>query len=247
MLSSFVCYMYLVICSVQYCVIKNCTVPGRHSFYSPDPNLAPSPFPPRHGTNDRQDTRKAERYVPRTHECPRHDLTHRNTFISHWLSIIKIFLRPVAPGIAVGDNKGRALTPLPKKFKPSHRKGLQKKGNSFVKGVIREVVGFSPYERRVLELLRNNKDKKARKLTKKRVRISPSSNVSPRAEMSRSLVLFSGRNASWKNSQASWRRADVQRTKRLSSPLCLCIPSHHRHQQCTLQPCQRSRDLDRLV
>lgn len=39
----------------------------------------------------------------------------------------------------------------------------------FVKNVIREVAGFSPYEKRVMELLRNSKDKKARKLTKKRV------------------------------------------------------------------------------
>jgi len=35
--------------------------------------------------------------------------------------------------------------------------------------VIREVAGFSAYERRVLELLRNSKDKRARKLTKKRL------------------------------------------------------------------------------
>lgn len=40
---------------------------------------------------------------------------------------------------------------------------------TFVKSIIREVAGFSPYEKRVMELLRNSKDKKARKLTKKRV------------------------------------------------------------------------------
>lgn len=40
---------------------------------------------------------------------------------------------------------------------------------TFVKSVIREVAGFAPYEKRVMELLRNSKDKKARKLTKKRV------------------------------------------------------------------------------
>ncbi|KAG8865235.1 hypothetical protein FRB96_000125 [Tulasnella sp. 330] len=72
-------------------------------------------------------------------------------------------------GLRVGENKGCALTPLPKKLKPSHRKGIQKKGNAFVKNVIREVVGFAPYEKRIMELLRNNKDKKARKLTKKRL------------------------------------------------------------------------------
>jgi large subunit ribosomal protein L36e len=36
--------------------------------------------------------------------------------------------------------------------------------------LIREVVGFAPYERRVMELLKNSKDKRARKLAKRRVR-----------------------------------------------------------------------------
>ncbi|CAG8766155.1 11927_t:CDS:2, partial [Acaulospora colombiana] len=53
--------------------------------------------------------------------------------------------------------------------RPAHRKGKLSERNKFVRSVVREVVGFSPYERRVLELLRNGKDKKARKLTKKRL------------------------------------------------------------------------------
>jgi hypothetical protein len=32
------------------------------------------------------------------------------------------------------------------------------------------VAGFAPYEKRVMEFLRNGKDKRARKLAKKRVR-----------------------------------------------------------------------------
>lgn len=36
--------------------------------------------------------------------------------------------------------------------------------------VVKEVAGLAPYERRVIELLRNSKDKRARKLAKKRVR-----------------------------------------------------------------------------
>jgi hypothetical protein len=35
--------------------------------------------------------------------------------------------------------------------------------------VVKEVAGLAPYERRVIELLRNSKDKRARKLAKKRV------------------------------------------------------------------------------
>lgn len=39
--------------------------------------------------------------------------------------------------------------------------------------IVKEVAGLAPYERRVIELLRNSKDKRARKLAKKRVRFLP--------------------------------------------------------------------------
>jgi large subunit ribosomal protein L36e len=39
----------------------------------------------------------------------------------------------------------------------------------FVRSLIREVAGFAPYEKRVMELLKNSKDKKARKMAKKRL------------------------------------------------------------------------------
>ncbi|KAI5833825.1 ribosomal protein L36e [Schizophyllum fasciatum] len=65
--------------------------------------------------------------------------------------------------------RGHPTTPIEKKAKPSHMKGRLSEKNKFVRSVIREVAGFSPYERRVMELLRNSKDKKARKLTKKRL------------------------------------------------------------------------------
>jgi hypothetical protein len=38
-----------------------------------------------------------------------------------------------------------------------------------VRSLIREVSGFAPYEKHVMELLKNSKDKKARKLAKKRL------------------------------------------------------------------------------
>lgn len=38
-----------------------------------------------------------------------------------------------------------------------------------MRDLIREVAGLAPYERRVIELLRNSKDKRARKLAKKRL------------------------------------------------------------------------------
>ncbi|KZP32987.1 ribosomal protein L36e [Athelia psychrophila] len=68
-----------------------------------------------------------------------------------------------------GPNHGHPTTPIPKAVRPSQRKGIQSTKTKFVRAIIREVAGFSPYERRVMELLRNSKDKKARKLTKKRL------------------------------------------------------------------------------
>ncbi|KAI0677573.1 ribosomal protein L36e [Trametes maxima] len=68
-----------------------------------------------------------------------------------------------------GLNKGHPTTPIPKTVRPSQRKGIQSQRTKFVRSVVREVAGFSPYERRVMELLRNSKDKKARKFTKKRL------------------------------------------------------------------------------
>ncbi|KAJ4001107.1 60S ribosomal protein L36 [Lentinula boryana] len=71
--------------------------------------------------------------------------------------------------LRVGLNKGHPTTPIPKTVRPSQRRGIQSTKTKFVRSVIREVAGFSAYERRVMELLRNSKDKKARKLTKKRL------------------------------------------------------------------------------
>ncbi|GAA5898287.1 hypothetical protein JCM6882_000121 [Rhodosporidiobolus microsporus] len=68
-----------------------------------------------------------------------------------------------------GLNKGHPTTVIAKVNKPSNRKGKQSARSAFVKSVVREVAGFAPYERRVMELIRNSKDKKARKLTKKRL------------------------------------------------------------------------------
>ncbi|KAG6811316.1 hypothetical protein H0H92_008028 [Tricholoma furcatifolium] len=71
--------------------------------------------------------------------------------------------------IRSGLNKGHPTTAIAKVARPSQRKGIQSTKTKFVRSVVREVAGFSPYERRVMELLRNSKDKKARKLTKKRL------------------------------------------------------------------------------
>jgi large subunit ribosomal protein L36e len=80
-------------------------------------------------------------------------------------------------GLAVGLNKGHVVEQNTMKLKPVNRKGvfcclIQKalgKRTKFVRDLVREVVGLCPYEKRVIELLKNSKDKRARKLAKKRV------------------------------------------------------------------------------
>lgn len=56
-----------------------------------------------------------------------------------------------------GLNSGHPTTPIAKAARPSQRKGVQSTKTKFVRSVIREVAGFSAYERRVMELLRNSK------------------------------------------------------------------------------------------
>ena len=43
------------------------------------------------------------------------------------------------------------------------------KRSKFIRDVVREVAGFAPYEKRIMELLRIAKDKRALKFAKKRV------------------------------------------------------------------------------
>ncbi|KFY18963.1 hypothetical protein V491_04643 [Pseudogymnoascus sp. VKM F-3775] len=72
-------------------------------------------------------------------------------------------------GIAVGPNKGHKTEPRAVRAKPSKTKGHLSKRTAFVREIVKEVSGLAPYERRVIELLRNSKDKRARKLAKKRL------------------------------------------------------------------------------
>ena len=73
-------------------------------------------------------------------------------------------------GIAKGIEKGHLTTKnTQQRARPSQLKGKQSKRSLLVKQLIREVVGFAPYEKRVMELLKNSKDKRARKLCKRRL------------------------------------------------------------------------------
>jgi len=72
-------------------------------------------------------------------------------------------------GLIVGLNKGHKVTPRELRPKPSRRKGASTHRVKFIRDIIREVAGYAPYEKRVMELLKNSKDKRARKLAKKRL------------------------------------------------------------------------------
>ncbi|RWR72195.1 Ribosomal protein L36e [Cinnamomum micranthum f. kanehirae] len=72
-------------------------------------------------------------------------------------------------GLFVGLNKGHVVTKRDLAPRPSDRKGKTSKRVHFVKTIIREVAGFAPYERRITELLKVGKDKRALKLAKRKL------------------------------------------------------------------------------
>ena len=56
--------------------------------------------------------------------------------------------------LVVGLDKGHKTTPNTLKKKPSRSKGKVTNRNKLIRDLVREVAGFSPYERRAMELLR---------------------------------------------------------------------------------------------
>ncbi|CAO1623388.1 unnamed protein product [Parajaminaea phylloscopi] len=72
-------------------------------------------------------------------------------------------------GLVWGIKRGHQTEQRNVAARPSRRKGANSQRNTVVRSVVREVAGFAPYERRALELLRNSKDKKARKFLKARI------------------------------------------------------------------------------
>ncbi len=78
-------------------------------------------------------------------------------------------------GLAVGTNKGFIISKPevnPRTIKAVRRRGTLGKRVAVIREVVREVCGFAPYERRMMELLRvgdAGKDKRALKLAKKRL------------------------------------------------------------------------------
>merc|ERR1711981_25658 len=76
---------------------------------------------------------------------------------------------PEKTGLARGPNKGHIVKPLPLTHKPSEKKGKLGTKVALARTVIRELVGFAPYERRCMDLLQQGFDKRALKFCKKRL------------------------------------------------------------------------------
>lgn len=84
-------------------------------------------------------------------------------------SVVDTSLRIMA-GIAVGLNKGHVVTKRTPALKPAKaQKGKMSARGQVVREVMMEVCGFAPYEKRLIELLRIGKDKRALKFAKKRL------------------------------------------------------------------------------
>jgi len=80
--------------------------------------------------------------------------------------------KPEPTGLAAGLNKGFIVTRRELKQKPSYRRGKRGERVSLVREVVREVVGFAPYERRMIELIKIGSAstfKRSLKLAKKRL------------------------------------------------------------------------------
>lgn len=75
----------------------------------------------------------------------------------------------VKSGIAAGLNKGKQVTPMTPPAKISYKKGQSSNRVKFVRSLVREFSGLSPYERRLIDLIRNSGEKRARKVAKKRL------------------------------------------------------------------------------
>ncbi|KAK4749709.1 hypothetical protein SAY87_027158 [Trapa incisa] len=72
-------------------------------------------------------------------------------------------------GLSVGLNKGHIVTKKEAIPRPRDRKGKTSKRVHFIRSLIREVAGFAPYEKRITELLKVGKDKRALKVAKRKL------------------------------------------------------------------------------
>ncbi|KAG2332588.1 hypothetical protein Bca52824_003768 [Brassica carinata] len=111
---------------------------------------------------------RPENRIPEVRECPpaprkggkKYSVMHRE----------KTMATPqVKTGLFVGLNKGHVVTRRELAPRPNSRKGKTSKRTLFIRSLIREVAGFAPYEKRITELLKVGKDKRALKVAKRKL------------------------------------------------------------------------------
>jgi len=75
-------------------------------------------------------------------------------------------------GISRGLNKGFVVSKIAAKKTPVSQKGRKTRYNTIVRSVVRDTVGFTTYERRIMEMLKgggSNPQKRAYKYAKQRL------------------------------------------------------------------------------
>ncbi|KAL4288794.1 hypothetical protein AHAS_Ahas19G0321800 [Arachis hypogaea] len=92
-----------------------------------------------------------------------------NWFSIAWEDDMEMAPKQPSSGLFVGMNKGHIVTKKELPPRPRDRKGKTSKRVHFVRNLIREVAGFAPYEKRITELLKVGKDKRALKVAKRKL------------------------------------------------------------------------------
>ncbi|ETV95646.1 hypothetical protein H310_11067 [Aphanomyces invadans] len=75
-------------------------------------------------------------------------------------------------GIATGLSKGYPVTKRELAPRPASKKGRAGKKTTFVRAIVREVVGLMPYEKRILDMIKSggsSAEKRIYKFSKKRL------------------------------------------------------------------------------
>eukprot|EP00754_Rhynchopus_humris_P006087 Rhum_TRINITY_DN12976_c0_g1::Rhum_TRINITY_DN12976_c0_g1_i1::g.55430::m.55430/K02920/RP-L36e, RPL36; large subunit ribosomal protein L36e len=91
--------------------------------------------------------------------------------VANWASVKKDGVRTPKSGTGVsrGLNKGHVTTKRSKAVSSTKRLSLQKNKLNAVKEVVMETAGLSPYERRIVELLKVQREKRALRFCKRRL------------------------------------------------------------------------------
>ncbi|KAL0671422.1 hypothetical protein Bca4012_034126 [Brassica carinata] len=114
---------------------------------------------------------RPENRIPEVRECPPAPRKGENKYSTMHRGLIaeKMAAPQVKTGLFVGLNKGHVTTRRELAPRPNSRKGKTSKRTLFIRSLIREVAGFAPYEKRITELLKVGKDKRALKVAKRKL------------------------------------------------------------------------------